>query len=106
MKKPANFRRAAGLSKKQLSFLPEPIYSPQWPNKSTLACQVLTRLLDGEHLTQISFGFDSWRLSAHIKELDYLGWPIDRDDVTSPNRKRPISKYWLDPEIIANVRTA
>lgn len=104
MKKPANFRRAAGLNKKQLSFLPESIFSPQWPNTSTLARQVLTRLLNGEHLTQISFGFHSWRLSAHIKELDYLGWPIDRDDVTTSNRERPISKYWLDPEIIEKVR--
>ena len=106
MKKPANFREAAGFNGKQLTLLPEPIFSPQWPNQSTLACQVLSRLLDGEHLTQITYGFDSWRLSAHIKQLGYLGWPIDRDDVTSPNRKRPISKYWLDAEIIAKVKTA
>ncbi len=106
MKKPANHRQNAGFNKKQLSLLPEPPFSPQWPNPSTLARKVLERLLNGEHLTQITFGFHSWRLSAHIKELDYLGWPIDRDDVTSPHRERPISEYWLDAEIIAKVRAA
>ncbi len=106
MKKPANFRRAAGLSSKQLSLLPEPPFSPQWPNTSTLARQVLNRLLNGEHLTQITYGFHSWRLSAHIKELDYLGWPIDRDEVKNFNRSRPLSKYWLDPAIIAKVSAA
>ena len=104
MRKPTNHSRGVGLNNKQLSLLPEPPFSPQWPNPSTLARQVLTRLLDGEHLTQITFGFNSWRLSAHIKELGYLGWPIDRDDVLTPNRERPISKYWLNPEIIAKVR--
>jgi hypothetical protein len=106
MRKPANPKQNAGLNSKQLSLLPEPPFSPQWPNPSTLARQVLDILLNGEPLTQITFGFHSWRLSAHIKELGYLGWPIDRDDVTAPNRKRPISKYWLDAEIIAKVRTA
>jgi hypothetical protein len=103
MRKPANPRQNAGLNNKQLSLLPEPPFSPKWPNPSTLAHQVLTRLLNGEQLTQVSFGFHSWRLSAHIKELDYLGWPIDREDVSSPNRERSICEYWLDPEIISKV---
>ena len=104
MRKPANPRQSAGLNSKQLSLLPEPPFSPQWPNPSTLARQVLDKLLHGEHLTQISYGFDSWRLSAHIKELGYLGWQIDRDDVKAANRERPISEYWLDADIIAKVR--
>ncbi len=44
MKKPANFRRGAGFNGKQMSLLPEPPFSPQWPNPSILARQVLDRL--------------------------------------------------------------
>lgn len=104
MKTPANLGGTASVSGKQLSLLPEPPFCPQWPNPSTLARQVLNRLLTGEHLTQVTYGFDSWRLSAHIKELGYLGWTVERADVHSPNRTRPISLYWLDADIIAKVR--
>lgn len=77
----------------------------KWPKKGTLAYQVLQRMLNGERLTQISFGTDHWRLSAYVKTLEYLGWPIERQDVPDPrDEKGTIRLYWLDAEIIAEAR--
>lgn len=90
----------AGAGAKQLSLLPEPPFSPQWPNLSTLPWQALERLLSGEKLTQPSFGLTRWRLSAYVKELAYMGWPIERADVPNPHGQHPIRQYWLTPETI------
>ena len=96
--------REAGAVGKQLSLLPEPPFSPQWPRKSTLPAETLCRLLAGEKLTQPSFGLTRWRLSAYIKDLGYLGWPIERVDVPNPHGQHPIRQYWLDGETIRAAR--
>lgn len=98
-KKNPNRRQAkSGLG--QLSFLPVPPFSAEWPNASTLPFQALELMLSGERITQPSFGLNRWRLSAYIKALEYMGWSIERADVPNPYGAHPIREYWLDGETI------
>ena len=92
--------RQASSGFEQMSFLPKPKFNPQWPNKSTKPGAALVRMLSGEKLTQPSFGLTQWRLSAYIKDLDYMGWPIKKADVPNPHGQHPIRQYWLDDETI------
>jgi hypothetical protein len=90
--------RQASSGFQQMSFLPELKFNPKHPNPNTQPAKVLSRLLNGERLTQPSYGLSCWRLAAYIKELDYLGWPIDSADVPCPHgvgTGRPIREYWL-----------
>jgi hypothetical protein len=76
-----------------------------WPNDRTMAHDVLMRLLNGERLTQISYGFRSWRLAAHIGELFKLCFPIKRLDVPNPHGgERPIREYYLSADDIYLLR--
>jgi len=102
MKNPDSRQALSGF--KQFSLLPEAAFSAEWPSASTLPAEVLNRMLSGEKLTQPSFGLTTWRLSAYIKELEYMGWTIPRDDVPNPYGKRPIKEYWLDTETIQAAR--
>lgn len=80
-----------------------PALAAHHPSPDTHAADTLARLLTGERLTQPSYGFHGWRLAAYIKELDYLGWPIQRQDVPPPRScqtTRPIREYWLKPDTI------
>jgi len=102
MKNPDSRQASSGFE--QTSFLPEPEFNPTWPNPSTLPGKALTRMLKGERLTQPSFGLHCWRLAAYIKELDYLGWPIEAMDVPCPagyGTGRPIREYWLSQRILS-----
>lgn len=108
MKAPENLGRGAGADEtgKQLSFLPKPDFNPKWPNPNTLPGKTLTRLLAGERLTQPSFGLHCWRLSAYIKALRYLDWPIEACDVPCPTgygAGRPIREYWVTATTIKTV---
>jgi hypothetical protein len=87
----------------QLSFLPPPEFNPKFPSRDTLPGKTLARLLAGERLTQPSFGLHCWRLSAYIKALRYLDWPIEARDVQCPagfGAGRPIREYWLPAKVI------
>lgn len=97
-------RRQAKPGFEQLSFLPAVEFNPTWPAPSTLPGIVLARLLKGERLTQPSFGMECWRLAAYIKELDYMGWPVEAMDVPCPEgygTGRPIREYWLSRQTLA-----
>ena len=86
-----------------------PPFNPRYPSASSHAGEVLARMLSGERLTQPSYGFHSWRLAAHIKELEYLGWSVCKGEVTAPaayKTGKPIREYWLSAEIIACARLA
>ena len=96
MKNPSRDQAEPGFE--QLSFLPAPEFNPSWPSPSTLPGKVLARMLAGERLTQPRFGLNYWRLAAYIKQLDYLGWPVEATDVPCPEgcgTGRPIREYWL-----------
>lgn len=83
-------------------------FNPRYPSASSHAGEVLARMLSGERLTQPSYGFHSWRLAAHIKELEYLGWNVAKGGVTAPagyKVGKPIREYFLLPEIILAART-
>lgn len=78
-------------------------FNPKWPRPNSMPAEALRRMLEGERLTQPSFGFHGWRLSAYIKSLEYLGWIIRRSDVTAPagcKTQKPIRLYWLSSEVI------
>jgi len=98
MKNPDRRQAKSGLG--QLSFLPVPPFSAEFPSASTLPFEVLERLLKGERLTQPSFSLTRWRLSAYIKSLEYMGWTIERCDVPNPHGAHPIREYWLSAETI------
>lgn len=102
MKNPS--RRQAKPGFEQLSLLPAPEFNPTWPAPTTLPGKALARMLTGERLTQPSFGLACWRLAAYIKELDYMGWPVQARDVPCPKEYgagRPIREYWLSREVLA-----
>ncbi len=99
-------RRQAESGFKQLSFLPEPEFTPQWPNPHTQPAKTLTRLLAGERLTQPSYGLTRWRLAAYCWELRKLGWPIQADNVACTDElaaRRPIREYWLPADCIKQI---
>jgi hypothetical protein len=97
-------RRQAESGFEQMTFLPKPKFNPHWPNRATFPGEALERMLAGERLTQPTFGLTRWRLSAYIKDLDYMGWPIQRADVPNPHGQHPIRQYWLDGETIRAAR--
>jgi hypothetical protein len=102
MKNPESHQASSGFE--QMSFLPEPEFNPTFPNPETLPGRALARMLKGERLTQPSFGLNCWRLAAYIKDLDYLGWPIEAQDVPCPEgcgTGHPIREYWLSHRVIA-----
>ena len=67
--------------------------------------QVLMRLLKGERITQQKFGFDSWRLAAHIAVLkNVCGFPIVSLPVANPYGGREIAEYSIAAEDIAAIR--
>ncbi len=104
MKNPESRQASSGF--KQYSFLPEPEFNPIFPSPQSLAYQALSRMLQGERLTQPGFGLNCWRLAAYIKDLDYLNWPIEKADVPCPagfGSGRPIREYWLSTETIQKV---
>nr|WP_122974764.1 helix-turn-helix domain-containing protein [Paraburkholderia hospita] len=86
---------------KQLELLPTFPINPVWPAKHTLAAEALAHLLNGERLTQISFGTNRWRLAAYIHGLRSLGWPVQATLVSCPGRHRPIAQYWLSDEVVS-----
>ena len=93
---------------KQQELFERPAINPRWPTPGTLVYEALARMLSGERLTQISFGFHGWRLAAYIKELQYLGWSVCKGEVTAPaayKTGKPIREYFLLPEIILAART-
>lgn len=101
MKNPKSRQASSGFQ--QMSFLPDLNFNPKYPNPNTQPAKVLARLLNGERLTQPSYGLSCWRLAAYIKELDYLGWPIESADVPCPQgfgTGRPIKEYWLSNKCI------
>jgi hypothetical protein len=96
MKKAPNRANSTGAFE-QLSFLPTPEFCPILPTAGTQAAQALEDL-SNKDITQADWlppnSFKGWRLSAAIKELDYLGWQPDGVMVNC-GRKRPIKRYSL-----------
>jgi hypothetical protein len=94
----------------QLSLIPEPAFSPIWPNPATIAGRVLMLLLRGEWLDHrdVIAGCSSWRLSAYIKDLKNKGWPIVSLDKPEPFENCPsriIAIYVMPPAIIEQVQS-
>ena len=97
MKRPRT-RQSTGAAE-QLSFIPEPPFCPIFPNVHSAAGQVLLALLDGPttQLDWLALG-KGWRLAAAVKELDYLGWPVDSVLLKRQGWPRPIAVYSLPPK--------
>lgn len=92
----------------QQELFERPAINPRWPTPGTLVYEALARMLSGERLTQISFGFHGWRLAAYVKELQYLGWSVCKGEAAAPaayKTGKPIREYFLSPEIILAART-
>lgn len=80
----------------QLSFLPTPEFCPLMPPRGSAAETALTDLLARDWTTpEWDRAGNGWRLSAAIKDLDYLGWEPISTRVPWPGRKRPIARYSL-----------
>lgn len=94
---------------KQQELFERPAINPRWPTPGTLVYEALARMLSGERLTQIGFGFHGWRLAAYVKELQYMGWSVCKGEVTAPTAYKagkPIREYWLSSDTITAARTA
>ena len=109
MKKAPAPTKTQGAFREQLSFLPKPVFSPKWPSHTTIAGRGLNELLQGEWLDHQNLidGVSSWRLSAYVKTLKYMGWPIETFPKHSPSKQCPgrsIAIYALPPAVIAQVQ--
>ena len=73
-----------------------PAFCPILPPVNSAAEQALTDLL-ARDLTQVEWLNEGkgWRLSAAIKQLDYLGWMPDSIMVLCPGWSRKIARYSL-----------
>lgn len=81
---------------KQLSFIEEPDFVPLLPSPGSDAEQALNDLCQGV-LTQIDWlnAGKGWRLSAAIKQLDYLGWEPNSVMKKCGGWRRPVAHYSL-----------
>jgi hypothetical protein len=88
--------QASGVSGEQLSFLPTPAFCPILPPLGSAAETALTDLL-ARDITQIDWLDErkGWRLSAAVKELDYLGWEPKSILVKHPEWPNAIARYSL-----------
>ncbi len=80
----------------QLSFLPEPLFCPLLPKRGSKEEQALHDLMERDLTTPdwIAEG-KGWRLSAKVKELDYLGWEPVSVMVLCSGWAEPIARYSL-----------
>lgn len=79
-----------------------PVVAALWPNPNTRAGEALAALLEGP-LNQADY-WQSWRLAASVKELEYFGWVFDKTDIIKPGCRRPIAEYRINhsaPSVIA-----
>ncbi|MFM0662975.1 hypothetical protein [Paraburkholderia sediminicola] len=77
-----------------------PKFSAAWPTTGTFADALLARLLRGQRIAQTDFE-QSWRLTAYVRDLKALGWPIQSEQIKGPEGRRSISRYFLSRTTIA-----
>lgn len=98
MKKAPTDQGHEALVGEQLSLIDPPPFCPSLPTKNSNADLALHDLLAGA-ITQLDWlaRGRSWRLSAAVKELDYLGWQPKSVLVQHAGWPKPIAKYSLPP---------
>jgi hypothetical protein len=81
----------------QTSFWPAPEFAPLLPSPGSKAEQALDDMLEHESITQIDWlkSGKGWRLSAAVKELDYLGWDVVSIRVMAMGWGVKIARYSL-----------
>ncbi len=95
---------------KQMSFLPEPDFNPKLPAKNTLASRALQMMLNGRKISHPDFedSTSSWRLAAHIFNLNKLGWKVQtlevKHCVTKKPKNRRICRYFLSSDVIKKIK--
>jgi hypothetical protein len=97
--------------RKQLSFLPAPLYNPQYPPEGSLTSKALRLMLEGGKITHPHFEAitGSWRLAGYIHSLKRLGWPIETEHTSIPgndesDRNRSIVVYYLPDDLLDFIR--
>jgi hypothetical protein len=94
----------------QLSFLPPMPLAPTMPT-APLERRALDFLLAGQAITTPEFQAvtGTWRLSAMVKRLANLGWPIRAayEAITATDgHRQDIARYSLSPETLEQLRQA
>jgi len=91
--------QATGALIEQNELFDLPAFCPILPPPHTAAAQALADLCAGD-LTQIDWlqQGKGWRLSAAVKELDYLGWDPQSIMVKCSGWGNPIALYSLLPK--------
>jgi hypothetical protein len=95
---------------KQMSFLPEPDFNPKFPSRSTLASRALYMMLEGKKISHPDFegSTSSWRLAAHIYNLNKLGWNVQTIEVDHYTENKPKSRriclYFLSYEHLKKLK--
>ncbi len=90
------------VSGEQLSFLGPAPLSPSMPAPYSKAWLALAALTQGP-LTQLDWlnMGRGWRLSAAVKELGYLGWPVESEWVLADGWPKPVKRYSVRPDGLA-----
>lgn len=71
-----------------------PVTPATWPTKGSRADEALQALLTTPQ-NQADY-WQGWRLSAYVKELEYLGWSFIKFDIQRPGCRRAITEYRID----------
>ncbi len=94
----------------QGSFFPEPDFNPIFPKRNTLASRALHMMLSGKKISHPDFEdlTSSWRLAAHIFNLNKLGWNVQTIEVNHHAAKKPknrrICRYFLLLSVIEKLK--
>ena len=71
-----------------------PVVPAFWPSTGTRAYEALLALIEAPQ-NQADY-WESWRLSAYVKSLEYDGWSFNKRNITKPGCRRPITEYSLN----------
>lgn len=96
---PPQTGQASGGSLEQAELFELPKFSPTLPPANSHAQKALSDLLrqDLTQLEWLTWG-RGWRLSAAIKELNYLGWKVISFKVKHHGWLKPIARYSLSAQ--------
>lgn len=73
-----------------------PVMPAFWPTAGTRADEALQALIKAAQ-NQADY-WESWRLAAYVKDLEYDGWCFHKRNITKPGCRRPITEYSLNKD--------
>jgi len=110
MKNPDRRQAESGFVGEQLFLIDPPLFSPTYPNRSSLAGRALTLLLQGRSITTLDFQEItlSWRWAGYVEQpINKHGWPIRAEEVAfADDPRRSIARYSITHWVLRELGAA